>query len=290
MAELGRPLDKTNDIVKLQGFLAEMRNKISQAGYFHLGDLIYRMAKQSNRFDLEKDIRIWEDSDKIIGFVLYLACENNPEFQIRPEYYNSSLAQEMIQWTIDRAKELKQNNIEVGCLDIDKEKLKFLEKNGFQNLNDSFVCMEMILDQIPIYSIPDEYSFVTYNERPDLTSITGDDSPTDKNSEIFNSDKYRNDLGIRICFKDKEIVSGCICWYDEIDNCGIFEPVGTNEKHRSKGLAFATMSKALENLKQYGATRVYVHTHENNRPAIKLYEKLGFRITNYDHGFERIIE
>ncbi len=107
-----------------------------------------------------------------------------------------------------------------------------------------------------------------------------------ENRNIINSNEYIDDLGIRVLFNDEQIVSGCVCWYDNVDKCGLFEPVGTQKEHRGKGLAFSVMAKTIVNLSKYGATKVYVRTGLDNVPAIKLYEKLGFKITNYDHGFE----
>ncbi len=282
----GRRFEPKNDIIKLQQFLSEMRNLVSQAGYFHLGDLIFRIYKHSNNFDLNKDIRIWEDSGRINGFVLYLQTENNPEFQIRPELYETTITNEMITWTIDRAKELGLKNIEVSCLDKDVLKHRFLIKNGFTKFDDPFVCMEMDHIKIPKYELPKEYSFATISELPQLTRITGDENSNEEYKRMLLSNKYKDDLGIRVCYRNREIVSGCICWYDDIDNCGLFEPVGTKQEHRRKGLAFAVMAKTLENLTRYGADKVYIHTGKDNISAIKLYEKLGFRITNLDHGYE----
>ncbi|MCD4669949.1 MAG: GNAT family N-acetyltransferase [Actinomycetia bacterium] len=282
----GREFNPETDIIKLQIFLAEMRNKVSQAGYFHLGDLLYRINLSSNNLDILKDIRIWENRERVNGFVLFLPTENNPEFQLRPELYKSNILNEMISWTIERAKQLNLGKIEVSCLDIDYLKKEFLIENGFKQFEDPFVCMERNLDSLPPCFLPKDYTFISYNDRPDLPGIYERTDTIEEYLKMCLLDKYKDDLGLRVCYRNKEIVAGCICWYDDIDNCGLFEPVGTIEKHQKKGLAFAVMAKTLENLKKYGVDKVYIHTSEKNLPAIKLYEKLGFRITNIDNGFE----
>ena len=45
------------------------------------------------------------------------------------------------------------------------------------------------------------------------------------------------------------------------------------------------MAQAMENLKRRGADRVYVRTGKANLPAVRLYEKLGFAITDQDCGW-----
>ncbi|QEN06244.1 GNAT family N-acetyltransferase [Thiospirochaeta perfilievii] len=281
-----RSFNSLYDIKKLQIFLSEMRNLVSPAGYFHLGDLIFRTNKESNNFDILKDIQIWEKSGIIIGFVLYLTTESNPEFQINPDYYNTIISKDMIVWTIERAKELNLNSIEVSCLDIDKKKNEFLLANNFKPFDAPIVFMQRDLKNIPEYKLPVDYSFVTINDFPKTTQITGEESSNKENKNIIKSDKYNDDLGIRVIHKNVQIVSGCICWYDEVDKCGLFEPVGTIEEHRGKGLAFSAMVRTLLNLKNYGANKVYVRTGLDNTPAINLYKKLGFSISNYDNGFE----
>jgi GNAT superfamily N-acetyltransferase len=192
----------------------------------------------------------------------------------------------MVAWTNARAIELNLTKIEVSCIDVDVAKKDFLISNGFKQFDDPYVCMKMDLVNLPGYTLPKEYTFVTINDRPDLTGLTGEENLSEEYERMYQTDEFRDDLAIRICYKSKIIVAGCICWFDDIDNCGLFEPVGTSAEHRCRGLAYASMAKTLENLKNHGAKTAYVHTSADNTPAIKLYEKLGFKITNIDHGYE----
>jgi GNAT superfamily N-acetyltransferase len=98
---------------------------------------------------------------------------------------------------------------------------------------------------------------------------------------------YKADLDVRAFYCDTDLASGCTCWYDEVGHCGQFQPVGTEEGHRRKGLASAVMARAMENLRRYGADRVLVWTDEKLNPAVRLYQSLGFRITHEDSAWER---
>lgn len=280
-----RGFNKRSDIRTLQNFLSDMRNNVSNDGYFHLGDLQYRMNLSSNNFIFDKDIRIWEEADKIIGFVLFLTVDSNPEFQLKPEFYNTNIAKEMVNWTIQRSRELKFKKIEVSCLRADTLKKDFLLNHGFKKFDDPFVCMGRTLEDIPEYNLPSGYSIVNSSERPDLPGILDSSMSVDEYKKMCSSVGYKADLGNRVCFNN-EIVAGCICWYDDIGKCGLFEPVGTIDAHQRKGLAFSVMAKTMENLKEYGVNKVHVHTSSDNYSAIKLYQKLGFEITNYDDGYE----
>jgi ribosomal protein S18 acetylase RimI-like enzyme len=47
------------------------------------------------------------------------------------------------------------------------------------------------------------------------------------------------------------------------------------------------MARTVENLKRYGAEKVYVRTYRDNAPAVGLYQKMGFHVTHEDYGWTR---
>jgi len=53
--------------------------------------------------------------------------------------------------------------------------------------------------------------------------------------------------------------------------------VGTDELHRNKGLATALTQRSLERLREWGAGEILVTTNVDNLPALKAYERAGFR-------------
>ena len=280
-----------SDLRKLQQFLSKSRNLTSQASYFQFGDLIFRMHKLSNKFNNKTDIRIWyDDYDEICGFVFYLACENNPEFFIRPDLYYSQMADDMISWTISRAKKENISSIQTSCIENDKLKEDFLKKHGFSPNDDPMVFMEHNLDEpTPDYLLPSDYSIITQKENPEIIGIY-EEKVTKKQNDIFcKAPGYINDFGLRVCYKNREIVSSCIFWYDDIANCVELEPVSTNQEHRKKGLAFSVIAKAIENLKKYHVKKAYVRTDKHSEAAINLYKKLGFKITDTDNCWEKEI-
>ncbi len=49
-------------------------------------------------------------------------------------------------------------------------------------------------------------------------------------------------------------------------------------EYRGRGIGYALMSEALKKLKEfYGVKEVYLEVRVSNEPAIRLYEKLGFK-------------
>lgn len=58
------------------------------------------------------------------------------------------------------------------------------------------------------------------------------------------------------------------------------------EEHRGKGIGEALMRAGMESMRdKYDAKEVYLEVRVSNQPAIKLYEKLGFRIVKVLEGY-----
>ena len=53
-----RPFDAKQDFGRLQAFLAEMRQQVSQAAYYQFGDLLWGNHYASNAFYPDTNLRI----------------------------------------------------------------------------------------------------------------------------------------------------------------------------------------------------------------------------------------
>jgi ribosomal protein S18 acetylase RimI-like enzyme len=53
-----------------------------------------------------------------------------------------------------------------------------------------------------------------------------------------------------------------------------------NEKYRGKGFGTQTMKKLEEKAKELKCNKISLHVFAHNNPAISLYKKMGYKITN----------
>lgn len=58
------------------------------------------------------------------------------------------------------------------------------------------------------------------------------------------------------------------------------------KEHRQRGLGYALMAYALRSLhEEYDCSETYLEVRVSNKPAISLYEKLGYRIVKVEKGY-----
>lgn len=283
--------DYDRDVPRLQRFLASLRQRFGQSGFFHLGDLLWRIHHPPNAFNATTDLPIWETpTGKVAGFGFYLRSQDNPEFFMDPTRYRGDLADAMVDWAVAVATEQGRERMETSCVAADSAKAAFLERHGFRCIDEPMVFMARQLDA-PIVDahVPSAYTIEPLRWRGPDVSVTGSRPITrDAYAAMRASVGYRPDLDVK-AYRGDAIVAGCLCWLDEIDGCGELEPVGTHPDHRRKGLASGCIARALQALRGYGATTAYVRADQANTAAVALYESLGFRTIDIDLGWERQI-
>jgi mycothiol synthase len=98
---------------------------------------------------------------------------------------------------------------------------------------------------------------------------------------------YRPDLDLVAVAPNGDFAAYCICWLDAENRTGEFEPVGTAPAYRRQGAARAVMLEGLWRLRAAGAETAIVYTSANNRPAVALYESVGFRLYDEEHYYEK---
>jgi GNAT superfamily N-acetyltransferase len=96
---------------------------------------------------------------------------------------------------------------------------------------------------------------------------------------------YRESLDCVVEAPDGRFAAYCLCWPDDENRVGEFEPVGVRSEFRRRGLGAAVCTFALQRLHEEGGRQaiVYCATAE----ACALYESIGFRIHASLVGYSR---
>jgi ribosomal protein S18 acetylase RimI-like enzyme len=96
---------------------------------------------------------------------------------------------------------------------------------------------------------------------------------------------YRESLDCVVEAPDGRFAAYCICWPDDENSVGEFEPVGVRDEFRRRGLGAAVCTFALQRLHEEGIRQAIVNCA--SAPACALYESLGFRIHASLVGYSR---
>ncbi len=91
---------------------------------------------------------------------------------------------------------------------------------------------------------------------------------------------YRSDLDCVVEAADGTFAAYVLCWYDDDNRVGEFEPVGTHPDYRRRGLGAAVCTYALRRLQEEGARQaiVYAEGRDEDEPSRALYESVGFHL------------
>jgi mycothiol synthase len=287
------------DVQRMKDFLSAARLDGTQPGYWHVGDLLWRLY-QNTIFDPFTSFRLWESKHgELLGFV----CHSPPEWvdlQVHPRLRGSGLVEEqMLAWAEEHRLELPAKadgtrSLQTGGLDIDPQRVVFLERHGFERTVHHYInLMRDLCEPIPDEPWPDGFTVrhvAEESEFEERVSIHREVwHPSKVTLEAYRRMRtvqgYTPELDLAAATPEGLFASYCICWFDPVSKSGEFEPVGTRAAFRRKRLGRAVMLEGLRRLKACGAQTALVTSEGSNQAALALYQSVGFRIINRDYGY-----
>ncbi len=240
------PYTGENDLRKLIDFLTQMRQR-NPVQRWHIGDLIWRMF-YSSQFDPTRNVHLWEAGGKVIGFG-WRYPPNGAELYPR----DPSLLPEMLDW----AKwDVPEGQLYLATLDTDRNQIAYLEAQGYQSqpaygfhlhrsldgiiptstLPEGFVIRPINDDEIETRAILHQQAFGTLN-----VTVEG-------YYNVTYAPIYERDLDLVAVAPDGRLAAFALCWRDQVNQVGLFEPVGTHPDFRRLGLARAVMLEGMRRM------------------------------------------
>lgn len=107
----------------------------------------------------------------------------------------------------------------------------------------------------------------------------GDEPSADGYRRLMQDDQYRSELDWVVEAPDASPAAFCLSWIDDAHPVAVLEPVGTDPRHRRRGLARAAIIASLGVAADLGArhARVCARGDGGDAAAITAYESIGFR-------------
>ena len=288
-----RPYQDSNDLEAIRILLQAGRAARNGTYYIHVGDLnwwLFYPHLSGNPFE---HITLWEDSAGLVGWALFDPRWNSVYVNVHPTLRGTPEAWQIYASAINRTKAAVSakggSAISVEFISQDDDLLiDWLHRNGFQEkeFDAQFYCSLSKVVVSP--SIPQGFLIRACQGIDEVESRAaaqkaafGTQAPLDRYLNRFrsfmNSGVYDPELDIVAESPDGQIAAFCIVWLDPVNRVGNFEPVGTHPDFQRRGLGKAVMSEALLRLQTRGMAGAIVATHEDNQPAVQLYQSMGFR-------------
>ena len=292
-----------DDLRRVQIALMQWTEQVGDCNYLHKGDVRHRLFNGGYQHHPQDILHYWQDDKgEIIGFVLLYPFWESFELYVAPDLRYSNFHIEAFQWSeqnlIDYAKRvdklLKELVVETcGC---DPQYEEFVMARGYQHTKHSHICTEHDCRNIPDASLPEGFRFhtATVDDLENLADVHNYSFTNKWTAEIYGKvfNAPYQEYEFVVIAPDGRFAAFTQVWVDDINHSILFEPVGTHQDFRRRGIAKAMMVTVLKRMQaEHGTYRAIVcHELPDKNPASgALYASLGFRPKYQIHEYVKTL-
>jgi ribosomal protein S18 acetylase RimI-like enzyme len=257
-------------IAGMQQLALEQRNLRGLRAPWHVGDVAWGLRQHEGR-EHEWKIRLWHEGDRVVAWSWLKGDRGILELDVHPEH--AHLLVEI----------LDEPEAKTACVfEDDDEARAALARHGFTEPGRAIHYNVRQLDDAPeLPRLPDGFRCRTV-EAADLAERVAIHRDVWEPSRVTESSyrnvmaewPYRNSLDCVVEAPDGRFAAYVLAWPDDEHGVGLFEPVGTREEFRRRGLGAAACTYALRRLHAEGMRQAIVGC--GSAPACALYESIGF--------------
>jgi ribosomal protein S18 acetylase RimI-like enzyme len=256
----------------MQQLALEQRRLLGDRAPWHVGDIAWGLRQHEGRED-EWTIRLWRDGGRVVAWSWLKGDRALLEHDVHPEYRH----------LLDEIFDVPDARVAVALGD-DEEARAALARHGFATPVGTFFHLNAraITAAPEPPPLPDGFGFRTV-EQADLAERVAIHRDVWAPSRVTESSfvnvmaawPYRSSLDCVVEAPDGRFAAYVNAWPDDENGVGLFEPVGTRDEYRRRGLGTAVCMFALQRLYEEGLRRAVVGCQ--SEPACALYESIGFR-------------
>lgn len=287
-----------HDLDAMRNLLVAGRRAVNGTYYIHTGDLNWWLFYPPLSGDFWNSIYLWDDPERegaLLGWSL-LSLPETFDVYIRPDLRGTELADRMYVWAVETitstARKASEENISIQwVLSNDHVLDNWLRRQGFTRCHEDVymtrdlslpISSGFLLDGFKVRSCRgvDEVEARALAQYGAFESTAPFDRYVARFTHFMQSPVYNPNRDVVAVAPNGVIAAFSIVWLDAVNRVGSFEPVGTHPDFQRKGLGKAVMLEALHRLEAQGMQQAIVCTSDDNLPAIRLYESVGFQIVN----------
>jgi mycothiol synthase len=300
-----RPYRDDTDYWRMRRFLQAGWRVTGAAGsLFHVGDLTWqRFMYTRDVMPPEERFALWTRPDgELDGFAWFYPKSGETALQIDPALRGTEpwrrIVDEMLAWADERRAALGAPDVPltISASEADPLFVARLAELGFSRTGEPAerIHRQSLARLLPEPLLPDGFTVRAVQEhelaqRVEIHREVWHPSKftLDGYRQLRASPGYDPELDIVAVAPDGTLAAYAICWHDEVNRSGEFEPVGAREAYRGRGLTKAVLLETLRRLQDRGCETAYVFTPEDRVPACRLYLSAGFEIANRWHSYRR---
>jgi ribosomal protein S18 acetylase RimI-like enzyme len=255
----------------MHGLALEQHRLRGARAPWHVGDLTWGLRQHEGR-EPEWTFRLWEDGGRVVAWSWLKSDRGVLEHDVHPEH--EELLDEI----------LSSPDARSACaFDDDGRTRAALTRHGFTRPERAIHFYARDLPEAPpARPVPDGFRLRTVepHDLPERVAVHRDVWTPSRVTEssyanVMASWPYRGSLDCVVEAPDGRFASYVLAWPDDENGVGLFEPVGTREEFRRRGLAAAVCTFALRRLHEEGLRHAIVLCETDE--ACGLYESVGFR-------------
>ena len=242
----------------------------------HVGDLAWWLHRPEGKR------RLWLEGERCVAWAWALPPATL-DYEVHHAHRNRALHHEVLAWLEEEA---EGEVLSTYALETDGETCELLAALGYER-SDSYRSYAYHLRELDHdFAGPDP------SDGSRLRTVRGEEdfrkrvalhravwAPSRVTEDVYrrvtSAWPYRAELDCVVEAPDGRFAAYVLCWYDDANRVGLFEPVGTHPDFRRRGLGAAVCRYAFRRLREEGATHALVLAADDR--AIALYESIGFR-------------
>jgi len=286
MPIISRQYETDVDLRRMQALQQELWALESERTQAHVGDLAWGATQHVGR-EREWNRRLWFDGDRCVAWA-WLKRPASFDYEVHRDHRGGPLHKEVLDWFESEAQ--GDEPLHAFVMEGDVTSRELFERRGFvepdnperyayhaRNLSD-FVAnsheASVLDDGFVLRTVRGDEDL---HERVEVHRAVWAPSRVTEESyrNVMRTWPYRADLDCVLEARDGTFAAYVLCWYDDVNRVGEFEPVGTHPDYRRRGFGAAVCRYALQRLKDAGGTKAIVLSA--TEPAAALYESLGLR-------------
>lgn len=282
---------RDQDLPAVQAALARWTAAAGRCGYCHVGDLPSRIyAGLRGRAPVGELVHLWEDGSAIVGVAINGRFDHAFDLFVSPAARGGPAELLMLRdaHTTTQAfvagQGLAERSVITDVFSCDEVRRDLLAQLGFSEYRLwDHVTERDLVGEIAPPRLPAGYSLrhaasADYGQLAAVRNDAFDNgwTPEQYRDQVMAKPGYALERELLAVAPDGQIAAFTMIWLDQLNQVGLFEPVGVASAHRRLGLARALMLHGLAEMRRAGMRSAIVAHDATNLPARELYLSLGF--------------